>query len=205
MRAAGARIIGLDFDNTIVSYENVYRELAKAYGVDLTSAGSAKNLLRDHLKKQGREEEFTTLQGEVYGPGMRQAKPYPGFIDFLKETSRRGWGVKVISHRTRRPLAGTAHDLHQAARDWMAGLGLEALGLREAYFEETKEAKLKKIGICGCCLFVDDLPEILKHPNFPTECARFLFSPDLTSPCSGDGLPRGGWREVQAWLEAHES
>lgn len=200
MMAAGGKVIGLDFDNTIVSYEKVYRSLAHSHGVTVNTGLSAKNALRDHLKKLGREAEFTRLQGEVYGPGMRQAEPYPGFTEFCKAATGRGWEILVISHRTRRPLAGTAHDLHQAARDWMDDLGFGAFGIREAHFEETKEAKVARIRSAGCRVFIDDLPEILSHPEFPAECGRFLFAAGVGDPDPRRDYPAGGWKEAAIWL-----
>lgn len=204
MMAAGAKIVGLDFDNTIVSYDRVYRSLAQSLGVPVASGQSAKNVLRDHLKKLGREAEFTRWQGEVYGPGMRQAEPYPGFTEFCKATAGRGWEIRVISHRTRRPLAGPAHDLHQAAREWMENLGFGALGIREAHFEETKEAKLARIFSTGCRAFIDDLPEILSHPQFPAGCRRFLFEPEIAHAAPKRDFPAGGWQEAVAWLQDND-
>jgi hypothetical protein len=88
-----------------------------------------------------------------------------------------GWKVVVISHRTKNPLVGPAHDLHQAAQKFLESSGWLGQKIREAYFEETKEAKLARIGHCRCNFFVDDLPEILAHPAFPANCQPLLFDP----------------------------
>ncbi|NDC62910.1 MAG: aminoglycoside phosphotransferase family protein, partial [Planctomycetia bacterium] len=45
------------------------------------------------------------------------------------------------------------------------------------FFEETKEAKLARIAAIGCTQFVDDLPELLVHPQFPAGVRRVLFDP----------------------------
>jgi len=200
MTSPGGRTIGLDFDNTIVSYEKVYRRLVDAHGAKIVPGRSAKNILRDHFHRRGEADVFTRIQGEVYGPGLADAEAYPGFSSCLEQLTADGWKVVVISHRTKYPLAGPAHDLHQAARQFLEASGWLGEKIQEAHFEETKEAKLARIGDCRCNFFVDDLPEILAHPAFPANCQPLLFDP---SGHSQDGiLPKRvrNWNELPAFL-----
>ena len=202
MTSPGGRTIGLDFDNTIVSYEKVYRRLVEKHGVEIVSGQSPKNMLRDHFHRKGEADVFTRIQGEVYGPGLAGAEAYSGFSSCLEQLTKDGWKVVVVSHRTKHPLAGPAHDLHQAARQFLEVSGWLGEKIREAYFEETKEAKLARIARCGCNFFVDDLPEILGHPAFSKDCQPVLFDPS--------GHPEKGilpkrvrhWSELPALLEA---
>ena len=202
MTSPGGRTIGLDFDNTIVSYEKVYRRLVEKHGVEIVSGQSPKNMLRDHFHRKGEADVFTRIQGEVYGPGLAGAEAYPGFSSCLEQLTADGWKVVVVSHRTKHPLAGPAHDLHQSARQFLEVSGWLGEKIREAYFEETKEAKLARIARCGCNFFVDDLPEILGHPAFSKDCQPVLFDPS--------GHPEKGilpkrvrhWSELPALLEA---
>ena len=46
-----------------------------------------------------------------------------------------------------------------------------------AYFELTKQAKLQRIATLGCTHYIDDLPEILSEPEFPSNVVRLLFDP----------------------------
>jgi len=201
MTSPAGRTIGLDFDNTIVSYEKVYRGLVEKHGAAVVPGKSAKNMLRDHFHRKGEADVFTRIQGEVYGAGLISAEAYPGFSSCLEELTADGWKVVVVSHRTKYPLAGPTHDLHQAARQFLETSGWLGEKIQEAYFEETKEAKLARIAHSGCSFFVDDLPEILAHPAFPAGCQPILFDP---SSHAGKGvLPKRlqHWKELPALLD----
>ena len=173
-------IIGLDFDNTIVCYDKAIATLAESH-FDLPSDFPRTKLaIRDHLRSAGREEAWTRFQGELYGPGMAHAEPFPHAIEIIRELSDRGHRLAVISHRTRFPYLGERHDLHAHARGWID----EHLPhvLSSIVFHEMKAAKIDAIGLEGCDLFVDDLPEILLDPQFPASTRGVLFAPGGDSP-----------------------
>lgn len=191
-----AKILGLDLDNTIVSYERVFREAARERGITVPQGISAKNALRDHYHRIGDPDEFTRLQGFSYGLGMRGADPYPGFPEALEGLLKAGWQVWIISHRTRHPILGPREDLHAAAQDWLGCLGLfsgKSRRVAGVHLEETREGKLGRIRECGCIAFVDDLLEVLRHPGFPAGCRKFWFS----AAAKEDDFPEG--QVVKAW------
>jgi hypothetical protein len=70
------------------------------------------------------------------------------------------------------------------------------------FFEETKEAKLRRIAGTGRTCFIDDLPEILLAPDFPDTAARILFDPERRNR---DVLPRvtsiATWDEIRVHVE----
>lgn len=187
--------IGIDLDNTIVCYDEVFRRLAgERFG--LTGAG-AKDQLRDLLRRTGREDEWTGLQGEAYGPGMRLATAFSGVRGFFAIARRRGAHVCIISHRSLHPYRGPAHDLHAAAREWLANAGLWCeIDAPPIYLETTKEAKLARIASVGCTHFIDDLPELLDEPAFPKTTTPILFDPHSRHE-SAEGLARAAsWKKV---------
>lgn len=113
-------LIGLDFDNTIVCYDAAIAVLAEKV-LDLpVEVPRTKLGLRDHLRATGRELEWTAFQGELYGPGMRHAQPFDGAIETMLELVDAGYELVIVSHRSRKPYAGEPHDLHAAARAWVA-------------------------------------------------------------------------------------
>ena len=61
------KILGIDFDNTIVKYDNLFHKIALEKGLIDTSAGKRKKEIRDYLRSRNKGGEFTLLQGEVYG------------------------------------------------------------------------------------------------------------------------------------------
>ena len=194
-RPAEARtVIGVDFDNTVVAYDAIFHSLAIERGLVPASCAASKEAVRDALRAEGREDDWTRLQGYVYGPGMELAEPFPGSLEFFERCHRASVRVVIISHRTRWPYLGERYDLHAAARSWVKRHGLEV----DAYFELTKAAKLERIIREGCTHFVDDLPELLLEPAFPPSVARFLFDP--LGDGDVEGLP-GSIRRMRSWGE----
>ncbi|NLI76240.1 MAG: haloacid dehalogenase-like hydrolase [Candidatus Riflebacteria bacterium] len=179
---AGPRRIGLDFDNTIIRYDEVFRQVAVGRGLVPADLPPTKTAVRDFLRRAGREPAWTELQGVVYGPGIGAAEPFPGVLDFFRACRRDGMAVCIISHKTRVPYAGEPHDLHAAAMGWLEAQGFfrpDGIGLARAdvWFEETKAGKLARIAERGCTHFLDDLPELLTDPAFPAIGGRCLFDP----------------------------
>jgi hypothetical protein len=166
--------VGIDLDNTLADYAAPLERLCREHGVAVGQGGDPKLALRGFLRAAGREDEWTRLQGELYGPLMMEARPFPGIAEFLAAAERNGVSCFVVSHRTRNPIAGQPHDLHAAARGWLASHGFGSLPV---HLEENKSAKLGRIASLGVGLFVDDLPELLLDPGFPSGVRRFLFDP----------------------------
>jgi hypothetical protein len=144
------------------------------------------------------------MQGTVYGRRMAEARAFPGALETIASLKAAGHRVLIISHKTRYPFLGERWDLHAAARAWLDAQGFfdpERLGFgaSDVFFEPTKEEKLARIARESCTHFVDDLPEILAHPLFPSGVDRLLFAP---RPASGaSGFPHAAsWPEIFAWL-----
>lgn len=171
-------ILGLDFDNTIVSYDGVFFEAAVEQKLLPAGPALTKEALRNLLREQDREDDWTRLQGFVYGPRMSLARPYPGAKEFLTRCRAEKVAASIISHRTRTPYLGPKYDLFAAARDWLKKQGIgDLVPAERIFFEETKQAKLSRIASEGCTHFVDDLPEFLAEPSFPSKPRRILFDP----------------------------
>lgn len=191
--------IGIDFDNTIVCYDGIFHRTAHERGLIAPDLPATKGTVRDHLRATGREPLWTELQGFVYGPGLAGADPFPGVWDFMREAQARGIDVKVVSHKTRHPYEGPAYDLHVSALSWLREQSAaNGVALREGvdiYLEPTKQAKLERIGRLACDWFIDDLPEFLAEPGFPTGVGRVLFDPAGQTPAPGN------MRRVDAWSE----
>ena len=170
--------IGIDFDNTIVSYDDLFRKIAIEQQLGPESLPISKTEVRDYLRKTGKEDAWTAMQGAVYGRRMAEAKPFPGVLDFIKVCHEAAIPVYIASHRTRFPIAGESFDLHAAAIDWLRSQGIQDLiPADRIYFELTKDAKLNRIKSLNVTHFIDDLPEFLSMPGFPVSTQRILFNP----------------------------
>jgi len=173
-------VLGVDFDNTIVSYENIFHRIAVERGLIPASLPTGKNDVRDFLRAQGRERDWTELQGYVYGPRMEDAQPFPGVREFFAAAVQRGLPVYIISHKTRNPVVGPAYDLHKTAREWLQAQGFfdpVRIGLSpgHVHFGLTRPEKVGFIKSTGCTHFVDDLEETFLEETFPPNVVKILF------------------------------
>lgn len=200
--------IGIDFDNTIACYDGVFHAAALERGLIPANLASDKNAVRDYLNSNNRADDFTELQGHVYGARMELAAPYPGFAAFVATARKAGHDLFIISHKTRHPILGPRHDLHAAARGFLIARGLAGgaagqVDPADVFFELTKEAKVARIAALGCEAFIDDLPEIFASPDFPSITRCVLFDPnnqfaDLARQRRLDR--RETWAEIEAEL-----
>lgn len=173
--------IGLDFDNTIVCYDQAISLLAEELFELPPELPRTKLALRDFLRTAGREPEWTAFQGELYGPGMRHAQPFENAIETMLHLVTAGHELVIVSHRSRLPYAGEPHDLHAAARGWVAERlqcsGLFNEGNGSVNFLESRQEKVARIAELGCQAFLDDLPEVLADANLPASAVGILFDP----------------------------
>lgn len=197
--------IGVDFDNTIVTYDSLFHRLAVERGLIPSTVGASKQQVRDHLRAAAREDDWTELQGYVYGARLCDAPPFPGVLDFFRRCRHQRLDVCIISHKTRHPFRGPALDLHDAARNWLARHGFFddadiALSPDHVYLETTLADKLARIGALNCTHFVDDLPELLREPLFPAGTRRVLFDPNARHGSTALFTRVGSWAEASDLL-----
>jgi hypothetical protein len=175
--------IGIDFDNTIACYDGVFHQAALERGLIPFDLARDKNSVRDHLNGSGRKDDFTELQGYVYGARMELVSPYPGFAEFIGAARKAGHDLFVVSHKTQHPILGPKHDMHAAARFFLAGRGLTGVQPHQiepenVFFELTKGEKVARAHDLACDVFIDDLPEILRLEGFPPRMRKILFDPE---------------------------
>lgn len=196
--------IGLDFDNTTVSYDSLFYKVALEQGLIPADVAQTKLAVRDYLRSQGKEQTWIEMQGYVYGARMSEAAFYPGVLDFFSWARANGIPTFIVSHKTRHPFAGPKYDLHEASRAWVTRyLHNESTTFIEpgaVYFELTKEEKLARITELKCSLYLDDLPEILLAPTFPRGTEPLLFDPE--GHHLDTQLPRvRSWQQLQKIVE----
>ena len=180
-------LLGLDFDNTLVRYDSLFHQLALEKDLIEDSFPADKTAIRDYLRGQGLEDEFTLLQGQVYGLRILDAEPAEGMLEALYQLHQLSIPMVLVSHKTRIPYKGPAYDLHQAAWRWLDkhnffsshGLGWSR---EQVFFEESKKDKVARIQAQRCTHYVDDLPEILEM--LPSETKPILYDPNNIHSCS---------------------
>jgi len=159
-------ILGLDFDNTLVEYDEIFYSLALEKKLINKEIEPRKVAIRNHLRRIGKEKEFTILQGEIYGNRILEAHPKEGMMKALLELKKKGIEMKLISHKTKYPYEGKRYNLHNAAMSWLEKNGFTSINSLDwqkemIFFEETKERKINRIIEQNCTYYIDDLEEIL--------------------------------------------
>lgn len=192
--------LGIDFDNTLVSYEGLFFRVGQDLGLLSADAPHNKTDIRSWLVSQGRENDYIRLQGVVYGTGVQHASAYPGVRECLETLRDMGVSLFLISHKTRHALAGEPYDLHAAAHRWLSANGFspDIFPKEHIFLETTRAAKLQRITELHCTHFVDDLPAVLTDPAFPLATQRLLFG--LNHACDGIYCAFCSWADIQAYL-----
>ncbi len=177
--------IGIDFDNTIVCYDEVFCDLAKNWKLIDQEYQGNKHQLRQLIQTlPSGDEVWQRLQGKVYGEFMQHAKLFSGFNDFLETCqSHPQVEVFIVSHKSEYGHYDEKRiNLREAASQWLRNNNLFAnIPIHHVFFESTREEKISRIRSLQCTHFIDDLIEVLTSPLFPTTIERILFQPELNN------------------------
>ncbi|MBI1778636.1 MAG: hypothetical protein HYR63_25120 [Proteobacteria bacterium] len=190
------RLVGIDFDNTLVDYAEAFRVVGIAMGLLPDGFVGDRVSLRALVRASAAGEQgWQRLQARVYGPDIDLARPMAGIGGFLAHARRAGTTVAVISHKTRYAEQDPEGvDLRMAAAAWLARSGL-GLAPDRVFFENTRKAKLARIAMLACSHFIDDLPEVLADPEFPAGVERILFMADGASQHGAYAVHRS-WEDI---------
>ena len=193
--------IGVDFDNTIVSYDKVFHKVALEQLLIKSNLNISKIAVRDYLRDKGQNNIWTELQGYVYGERMLEADIFPGFINFLTFVRKNSIKVSIVSHKTIYPYLGNRYNLHDSAREFISKLltnqNKNLVNKKNIFFELTQEKKALRIGQQSCDFFIDDLPEIFTLDDFPKKTKKILFDPDMNHKHFDDGDICSSWGNIQ--------
>jgi hypothetical protein len=195
--------LGLDFDNTLISYDLLFRRVALEQGLIPHEIEPNKNAVRNYLRKVDKEDAWTTLQGEVYGKRILEASPYPSMKQALESVAKKKVPLTIVSHKTKTPYMGKDWDLHEAARMWLDKNEMHShigpnISREQIFFELTKQAKCDRILAVGCTHYVDDLPEILEM--LPETIIKIHFSQDAQHDSNNKWLSMRSWSELTSLL-----
>ncbi|HTU69725.1 MAG TPA: hypothetical protein VMF11_05340 [Candidatus Baltobacteraceae bacterium] len=199
MRPLSELRIGLDLDNTLISYDQLFQRVALERGLIPPGFTGTKRDIRDAIRLlPGGEVQWQRLQAEVYGPAIGGAVAAEGALDFIRMARRGGAELSIVSHKTAVSNLGSEKvNLHDAARSWLYASGmLGARGVPEEhlYFEGTRAEKIARIIQLQCTHFIDDLEEVFDDPAFPANVERMLLS-------TAAAVPRGRYRAYASFRD----
>jgi hypothetical protein len=200
-------IIGIDFDNTIINYSDLFYEAGLSLGVLPDNAGFSKKTIREYLIGIGREDDWIKIQGLVYGEYIRNAKVMDGFSPFSDLCYENGWKIFIISHKTQDSIVGEKFNLRTPAINWLEKNRIFGMDIRGAvegvFFEATRSEKVGRINQLGCDIMIDDLAEVLLHPDLLEGIIKILYDPDRKSTPDPGYFTAGSWDQICGIIERH--
>lgn len=179
--------IGIDFDNTIIDYGDLFHKYAMQKFNMPSSVPHDKNAVKSYfISLHDGNTMWTELQGIIYGERILEATMFEGLDHFLRHCKKEGVSVSIISHKSEYPALGPKNNLRLAAKKWLQLNGFfdkSCYGLTEAsvFFESTIYFKVMRIGMENCTFFVDDLKDIFDETDFPSEVTKILLSQENVS------------------------
>jgi hypothetical protein len=193
--------IGLDFDNTIIDYDDVFYDYALRKGLIEKNNLRDKNSIRSVVRgKDNGELIWQSLQAEVYGTGLKFAKLQIGVNEFLDRGCRRGVQFYIVSHKSQYATqdVGKHHNLVEGALGWLKSNRIVSkdgpIYEKNVFFEPSREQKIRRIGSLGCGIFIDDLEEVFLDECFPKDVVPVLYKKH--------GLPARIFENTyKSWLE----
>jgi hypothetical protein len=193
--------IGIDLDNTVIDYSNCFGLVGVEMGLLPHSYKSeTKAAIKKFLCEQSPDGQkmWMILQGQIYGPRIQLASLMAGVVRTFKFLLEQDHKISIVSHKTRYGhFDETKTELRTAALEFIATHGIFEIhhnfSKTDVYFLDTIERKIKKINELKCDLFIDDLPLIFKHKNFPNNIQKILFGNNTMIPA--------GCKNFQNWLE----
>ena len=198
--------IGLDFDNTIINYENLFFELLKSeHFISADTPLMSKTEVKKYLIGQDKNDlRWQALQAKAYGENINQATCFEGVFPFIKWAKQQGHQISIVSHKTETSNYDHSVKLRYWATKWMEenkliGVGPQQIDPSEIHFVNSVDEKISSITAMKFDLFVDDLPKIIEHHLFPKETLGILFAPSSFN--SNTYLQVSSWPQLKNQVE----
>ncbi|WP_419786437.1 hypothetical protein [Pseudodesulfovibrio sp.] len=200
-------LIGIDLDNTLVAYGHAFRDLAVERGLADSSIAADKSAVRAEVWAKHDDIAWQHLQAAVYGPEISRGLVMAGAAKFLLACRDRGLELVIVSHKSEfASIDPGGCNLRTSAMGWLelngffrpvcaGGFGFSP---GEVFFEGKRSAKVERINGLGCDVFIDDLPEVLTHPDLAPSVRRILHQPQ---PGEAEGCELAGpWPHISRHL-----
>ena len=158
--------IGIDFDNTIVLYDDLFYKYALKKKYISPETERTKIAVREYLISNNKESLYTKMQGIIYGNYILEAPVQVYLKSALINLRKLGHQISIVSHKTKYPIEGDKINLHEAAFKWLEEnnfINKDILGndYKNIFFEESLSDKINRIHQLKCDFYIDDLPKIL--------------------------------------------
>ena len=181
------RVIGIDFDNTLIDYNQIMLQTANNMNLISGTHPLSKKDIRNKIRtlKNG-EIKWQHFQATIYGSQINHGRLPDGVEEFFKNCNTHGLKTYIVSHKTKFSKdPDNPVNLRSAALDWMKTKGFFnpkgiGLTLKDIFFEPTRREKINRITSLKCTDFIDDLQETFLDERFPKSVKKILYSPNIS-------------------------
>lgn len=197
------RVIGIDFDNTLIDYDQIMQKIATNMNLVKDTQPLSKKEIRNKIRtlKDG-ESKWRHLQATIYGSQIHYASLPNGVEEFFKNCNTNGLKTYIISHKTKfSKYADNPVNLRSAALDWMGNNGFFdpkriGLTLQDIFFETTRREKIERIATLKCTHFIDDLQETFLDTRFPKSVKKILYTSNVSTTSMSEIDVAKNWKGV---------
>jgi hypothetical protein len=195
--------VGIDFDNTLICYEQIFSDEAvkKGWLPPSDNPLSKAEVKSELISQDGNDLRWQELQSIVYGTEVILNAPFfAGVIDFFKKIQQYDVELFIVSHKSNYSNFDKTKDLRHWARQWMSQNNITSyIPTENINFEETLPEKVERINSLNFHFFIDDLQKVYDHSTFTKNCNKILFNdPESTSK---DVLQFNNWSDISFFLE----
>lgn len=203
------KVVGIDFDNTLVNYDQIFSSEMTRLGIVKKGMESSKEALKRHFEAQGDGNLlWTRMQSEIYCRRLHESSIAEGALDAIRAILESGVAVRIISHKTQYPTVGFAVDLHHCAKRWINDFVIGRLSKLNNtsikwIFCPTVDEKWECVEQEGCDWFIDDLHSFLSDSRFPKDTTRVWYTNKVSSSQEFQAFSK--WTDIAQYILSERS
>lgn len=191
--------IGIDFDNTIIDYNNIFYKLARQYQfIDIDVVASKSEVKAAIIAKYGNDNNWQLLQSKAYGESIYQAECFIQCKAVLLKLVQQGHQLFIVSHKSELSHFDPLVSLRKHALAWLIQQEIisdDFIKSSHLFFMGTLEDKVKKIASLELDIFIDDLDQVFLHEQFPNKTVNIAFGRQINSLIS---------HRIESWNECYQ-
>ncbi len=187
--------IGIDLDNTIIDYDNLFYKIAIKNKLIPKNIGCNRIKIRNFIKKKS-ISKWKRLQSDIYSLYINEATVKRGFLNFINKVYKKGFEFCIISHKTKYPYIGKKKNLHKISQKWIHNKINAKIDfkIKNIFFEISEKKKINRIIEQKCDYFIDDLPSILEA--IPKKTKKILIDSKKNYKKKNEFLVIDRWKNI---------
>jgi hypothetical protein len=167
---------GFDLDNTLIDYSDSCRQYSQQHGLsEVSSVHELRRLLNSDIESS---TAWTSAQSWIYGVGLQYAFISHFAINLLEKLLHKDWQLSIHSHKTKfGPAAYGSVPFRELMIDWLNSSELQNFFKIDSniFFYDDLDSKVWGIANSDLESYIDDLPKVFKHRNYPRQIRSYLY------------------------------